>query len=73
MHKLRVVLFGLALLCGLPALSAQAFVTEFKLVPVEAAQGAALHDTVLLFLNSLSTGVTVTVDDIQVHNQTEAA
>ena len=69
----HVVLIGLVLLCGLSRLSAQTFVTEFKLVPVEAAQGAALPDNVLSFLNSLSTGATMTADDIQVHNLTQSA
>jgi hypothetical protein len=64
------VLFALTLLSLLPALSAQVFLTEFKLTPVAGAQGTVLVDNLLAFLNSMQTGVALAASDIQIHNQT---
>lgn len=69
-YKFESALVALTLLCLLHTLSAEVFLTEFKLTPVEEAKGAALSSNIVAFLNSLSTGVTLAASDIQIYNQT---
>jgi len=69
--RFEAALVALTLLCLVHTLSAQVFVTEFKLTPVEGAQ-ATLASNILAFLNSLPTGVTLAASDLQIHNQTMA-
>jgi hypothetical protein len=69
-YKFESALVALTLLCLLHTLSAEVFLTEFKLTPIESVHGTALSSNIVAFLNSLSTGVTVTSSDIQIYNQT---
>lgn len=69
-YQFESALVALTLLCLLHTLSAEVFLTEFKLTPIDEAHGTALSSNIIAYLNSLSTGVTVTASDIQIYNQT---